>query len=57
MYSGLCRWGNTPIDDGRMCGNKNLIKLLEDAKVGQLSEISSSRQEITGTEEKLLYFS
>ncbi|KAH9680112.1 Potassium channel SKOR [Citrus sinensis] len=32
------RWGNTPLDEGRMCGNKNLIKLLEDAKCTQLSE-------------------
>ncbi|EXC20599.1 Potassium channel SKOR [Morus notabilis] len=30
------RWGNTPLDEGRMCGNKNLIKLLEDAKAAQL---------------------
>ncbi|XP_022723360.1 potassium channel SKOR-like isoform X2 [Durio zibethinus] len=32
------RWGNTPLDEARMCGNKNLIKLLEDAKSTQLSE-------------------
>ncbi|KAH9649311.1 Potassium channel SKOR [Citrus sinensis] len=32
------RWGNTPLDEGRMCGNKNLIKLLEDAKCTQLSK-------------------
>ncbi|KAA8530688.1 hypothetical protein F0562_005378 [Nyssa sinensis] len=40
------RWGNTPIDEGRMCGNKNMIKLLEDAKSAQLSEYPDS-QEIT----------
>ncbi|XP_059623236.1 potassium channel SKOR isoform X2 [Cornus florida] len=32
------RWGNTPLDEGRMCGNKNMIKLLEDAKSDQMSE-------------------
>ncbi|CAN6700288.1 unnamed protein product [Malus baccata var. baccata] len=32
------RWGNTPLDEGRMCGNKNLIKLLEEAKAAQLTE-------------------
>ncbi|XP_031259832.1 potassium channel SKOR-like isoform X2 [Pistacia vera] len=32
------RWGSTPLDEGRRCGNKNLIKLLEDAKSSQLSE-------------------
>ncbi|KAH9649316.1 Potassium channel SKOR [Citrus sinensis] len=32
------RWGNTPLDEGRMCGNKNLIKLLEDAKCTQLKK-------------------
>ncbi|KAG4402630.1 hypothetical protein GLYMA_02G243400v4 [Glycine max] len=39
------RWGNTPLDEARMCGNKNLIKLLEDAKSSQLSEFPS--QEFT----------
>ncbi|KAJ4961672.1 hypothetical protein NE237_021582 [Protea cynaroides] len=40
------RWGNTPLDEGRICGNKNLIKLLEDAKHAQLSEYSDHTQEI-----------
>ncbi|KAL5129208.1 Potassium channel SKOR [Glycine soja] len=35
------RWGNTPLGEARMCGNKNLIKLLEDAKSAQLSEFPS----------------
>ncbi|KAH1107360.1 hypothetical protein J1N35_011128 [Gossypium stocksii] len=30
------RWGNTPLYEARMCGNKNLIKLLEDVKSTQL---------------------
>ncbi|GAY53236.1 Potassium channel SKOR [Citrus sinensis] len=38
------RWGNTPLDEGRMCGNKNLIKLLEDAKCTQLSEFHYGSQ-------------
>ncbi|KAG5001638.1 hypothetical protein JHK87_022710 [Glycine soja] len=29
------RWGNTPLDEAQMCGNKNLIKLLEDATSAQ----------------------
>ncbi|XP_062150835.1 potassium channel SKOR-like [Alnus glutinosa] len=41
------RWGNSPIDEGRKCGNKNLIKLLEDAKLAQLSEFPYSAQETT----------
>ncbi|XWS16634.1 hypothetical protein CRYUN_Cryun34aG0107700 [Craigia yunnanensis] len=41
------RWGNTPLDEGRMCGNKNLIKLLEDAKSTQLSEFPYYAKEIT----------
>ncbi|KAL2317285.1 hypothetical protein Fmac_031161 [Flemingia macrophylla] len=41
------RWGNTPLDEARMCGNKNLIKLLEDAKSAQLSEFPYPSQEFT----------
>ncbi|XP_042480826.1 LOW QUALITY PROTEIN: potassium channel SKOR-like, partial [Macadamia integrifolia] len=40
------RWGNTPLDEGRISGNKNLIKLLEDAKHAQLSEYSDHYQGI-----------
>ncbi|CAA7057536.1 unnamed protein product [Microthlaspi erraticum] len=29
------RWGNSPLDEARMCGNKKLIKLLEDAKTAK----------------------
>lgn len=50
-----CRWGNTPLDEGRMSGNKNLIKLLEIAKSSQLAEITNQSPEITGAE--LLYCS
>ncbi|XP_057506562.1 potassium channel SKOR-like [Actinidia eriantha] len=32
------RWGNTPLYEARMCGNNNLIKLLEEVKSTQLSE-------------------
>ncbi|KFK33311.1 hypothetical protein AALP_AA6G358500 [Arabis alpina] len=31
------RWGNSPLDEARMCGNKKLIKLLEDAKTAHSS--------------------
>ncbi|PSS26770.1 Potassium channel SKOR like [Actinidia chinensis var. chinensis] len=41
------RWGNTPLDEARMCGNNNLIKLLEEAKSTQLSEFADCSQEIT----------
>ncbi|KAL9316386.1 hypothetical protein ACSQ67_017387 [Phaseolus vulgaris] len=41
------RWGNTPLDEARMCGNKNLIKLLEEAKSAQLLEFPYSSQECT----------
>ncbi|CAK9166231.1 unnamed protein product [Ilex paraguariensis] len=43
------RWGNTPVDEARIGGNKNLIKLLENAKCAQLSEFSSSFEENQGT--------
>ncbi|KAK0582599.1 hypothetical protein LWI29_027488 [Acer saccharum] len=38
------RWGNTPLDEARICGNKNLIKLLEDAKSAQMPEFSYRSQ-------------
>ncbi|KAJ4715379.1 Potassium channel SKOR [Melia azedarach] len=41
------RWGNTPLDEGRRCGNKNLIKLLEDAKSAQLLEFPNGSQDTT----------
>ncbi|XP_068302539.1 potassium channel SKOR-like isoform X2 [Pyrus communis] len=41
------RWGNTPLDEGRMCGNKNLIKLLEEAKAAESIEFPYRAQEIT----------
>ncbi|CAL8137625.1 unnamed protein product [Prunus armeniaca] len=41
------RWGNTPLDEGQMCGNKNLIKLLEEAKATQLTESPYRAQELT----------
>ncbi|GFP94887.1 potassium channel skor [Phtheirospermum japonicum] len=41
------RWGNTPMDEGRMCGNKNMIRLLEEAKMAQLSEFPDSSLDVT----------
>ncbi|KAE9596129.1 putative potassium channel, voltage-dependent, EAG/ELK/ERG, ankyrin repeat-containing [Lupinus albus] len=41
------RWGNTPLDEARMSGNKNLIKLLEDAKSAQLTEFPCRSEEFT----------
>lgn len=28
------RWGNTPLDEGRRCGSRPLLNILEEAKVG-----------------------
>lgn len=53
IYVPFNRWGNTPLDEGRMCGNKNLIKLLEDAKAAQLSDFPYPSREITGLDQKL----
>ncbi|CAN8276058.1 unnamed protein product [Cochlearia groenlandica] len=39
------RWGNSPLDEARMCGNKKLIKLLEDAKTAKSSIYPSSSYE------------
>ncbi|KAL0463277.1 UNVERIFIED_CONTAM: Potassium channel SKOR [Sesamum latifolium] len=41
------RWGNTPLDEGRLCGNKNMIRLLDEAKKAQLSEYPAHSQEVT----------
>ncbi|KAA8541403.1 hypothetical protein F0562_025366 [Nyssa sinensis] len=42
------RWGNTPLDDARVGGNKNLIKLLEDTKCTQLLEFPDFFEGIQG---------
>lgn len=44
----MCRWGNTPLDEARLTGNKVLMKLLKEAKSFRLSEFPSSSQETTG---------
>ncbi|KMS99189.1 hypothetical protein BVRB_2g047040 [Beta vulgaris subsp. vulgaris] len=41
------RWGNTALDEAWMCGNKNLIKLLETAKSAQLSQSSGNIEELS----------
>ncbi|XP_052197957.1 potassium channel SKOR-like isoform X2 [Diospyros lotus] len=41
------RRGNTPLDEAQMCGNNNLIKLLEEAKATQLSEFPGCSQKFT----------
>ncbi|KAK1586734.1 hypothetical protein Q3G72_005621 [Acer saccharum] len=40
------RWGNTPLDDARICGNKILINLLEVARTSQMSEFLGCPLEI-----------
>ncbi|XP_010553885.1 PREDICTED: potassium channel GORK [Tarenaya hassleriana] len=40
------RWGNSPVDEARMCGNKKLIKLLEDAKTAPSLTYPSSSHEL-----------
>ncbi|KAF2317566.1 hypothetical protein GH714_024741 [Hevea brasiliensis] len=34
------RWGNTPLDEARLGGNKNFIRLFEIARTSQISEFS-----------------
>ncbi|KAL3525038.1 hypothetical protein ACH5RR_013410 [Cinchona calisaya] len=41
------RWGNTPVDEGRITGNMNMMDLLEEAKSAQLSELPDLSQENT----------
>ncbi|XP_047974109.1 potassium channel SKOR-like isoform X2 [Salvia hispanica] len=38
------RWGNSPIDEGRICGNKNMIRLLEEARTTQLLDSPRSNE-------------
>ncbi|XVF09412.1 hypothetical protein REPUB_Repub07fG0090500 [Reevesia pubescens] len=40
------RWGNTPLDEARICGNRNLIGLLEAARASQMTEFSDCPQRI-----------
>ncbi|XP_055810942.1 potassium channel SKOR-like [Solanum dulcamara] len=42
------RWGNTPMDEARLSGNNQLIKLLEEAISAQISEFPSVSHEISG---------
>ncbi|CAN4114746.1 unnamed protein product [Withania somnifera] len=42
------RWGNTPVDEARVSGNKQMISLLEEAKTAQLSEFPDVPHEISG---------
>ncbi|XP_059307226.1 potassium channel SKOR-like isoform X2 [Lycium ferocissimum] len=41
------RWGNTPIDEARVSGNKQMIGILEEAKSAQLSEFPDFPHEIS----------
>ncbi|KAK8615441.1 hypothetical protein V6N13_017030 [Hibiscus sabdariffa] len=42
------RWGNTPVDDARIDGNRNLIGLLEAARTSQMAEFLDRPQQIRG---------
>ncbi|XP_059318106.1 potassium channel SKOR-like isoform X3 [Lycium ferocissimum] len=41
------RWGNTPVDEARLSGNNQLIKVLEEAKSAQISEFPSVSHDIS----------
>ncbi|KAL1112694.1 hypothetical protein V6Z11_D02G142700 [Gossypium hirsutum] len=43
------RWGNTPVDDARIGGNRNLIALLEAARASQMADFFDHPQQIRGT--------
>ncbi|KAI3911937.1 hypothetical protein MKW92_035687 [Papaver armeniacum] len=43
------RWGNTPVDEGYISGNKKLVKLLEEAESAELSTVGASTSEIQVT--------
>ncbi|KAJ0105934.1 hypothetical protein Patl1_19539 [Pistacia atlantica] len=40
------RWGNIPLDESRINGDKNMMKLLEVARTSQMSEFSICHQKI-----------
>ncbi|XP_028791312.1 potassium channel SKOR-like, partial [Neltuma alba] len=48
------RWGYTPLDEARIGGNRNMIRLLEVAKISQLTEISDDIQETQEIAETLV---
>ncbi|XP_057995528.1 potassium channel SKOR isoform X2 [Hevea brasiliensis] len=44
------RWGNTPLDEARLGGNKNVIKLFEIARTSHMSEFSDCHGQIQAAE-------
>ncbi|KAK6249838.1 hypothetical protein SCA6_003843 [Theobroma cacao] len=42
------RWGNTPLEEARIAGNRNLIGLLEAARASQMTEFSDCLRQIQG---------
>ncbi|KAL2342323.1 hypothetical protein Fmac_003608 [Flemingia macrophylla] len=43
------RWGNTPLLEAHTGGNRNMVKMLEVAKISQLAELSGSIHETQAT--------
>jgi hyperpolarization activated cyclic nucleotide-gated potassium channel 4 len=44
----LCRWGTTPLDEGRKYGRRPLLMLLEEAKTDELSKFPSRGEAVKG---------
>uniref|UniRef100_A0A0E0PVV4 Potassium channel n=1 Tax=Oryza rufipogon TaxID=4529 RepID=A0A0E0PVV4_ORYRU len=40
------RWGTTPLDEGRRCGSRTMVQLLEAAKSGELSRYPERGEEV-----------
>uniref|UniRef100_A0A0E0DZW4 Potassium channel n=1 Tax=Oryza meridionalis TaxID=40149 RepID=A0A0E0DZW4_9ORYZ len=40
------RWGTTPLDEGRRCGSRTMVQLLEAAKSGELSRFPERGEEV-----------
>ncbi|CAN1184231.1 Potassium channel KOR1 [Linum perenne] len=47
------RWGNTPLDEARVGGDKAIIQLLETTRINQINEFSKLPQETYGGKQRV----
>lgn len=52
-----CRWGTTPLDEGRKCGGRTLAALLDKAKADELAMFPDRSEEVRGKPPPLIRLS